>query len=55
MNAFAEACYDQNTIEDLESALSGTPDVADMKEWKLSEDEWKEQIQEAIDELKSDD
>lgn len=53
-NTFAEACYDMNTIEELENILVNGPDKTDMKEWGLRENEWTEQIKLAINELKSD-
>jgi hypothetical protein len=49
MNRFAEACYDQNSIQELEAALNRAPDYTDMKEWGLTEDEYFAQLQEAID------
>ncbi len=48
MNNFAAACYDQNSIEELEDALQHEPDIYDMKEWGLSESEWVAQIKLAI-------
>lgn len=53
-NTFAEACYDQNSIEELEVARNQEPDETDMKEWNLTEDEWREQIEIAIAALKED-
>ena len=52
-NEFAAACYDMNSIEELEAALIN-PDKADMREWGLTKSEYKEQIIIAIEELKSD-
>lgn len=34
---FAEACFDQNTIEDLRDE---TPDAKDCKEWGISPEAW---------------
>jgi len=53
-NTFAEACYDMNSIAELEVALANEPDETDMKEWNLASDEWREQIEIALNELKSD-
>ena len=52
-NTFAEACYNMNTIQELEKILKIGPDKTDMRDWSLSESEWTEQIKLAIDELKS--
>jgi len=52
--SFAEACYNQNSISELHEALKGTPDKTDMKEWNLSESEWREQIIIALDNLEAD-
>lgn len=53
-NTFAEACYNQNSIEELEAAINQDPDETDMREWDLSGDEWREQIEIAIAALKED-
>lgn len=47
-NTFAHACYDQNSIEELEVALAGEPDEGDMRAWGLTSDEWREQIETAL-------
>lgn len=47
-NTFAAACYDQNTLADLEAKLSGEPDAIDMHDWNLTADEWRAQIALAI-------
>ncbi|MCP4342926.1 MAG: hypothetical protein GY799_29595 [Desulfobulbaceae bacterium] len=54
LNTFSAACYDTNSIEELEQALVGGPDSADMKEWNLSEAEWRESVIAAVAELKAD-
>ncbi|WP_073585239.1 hypothetical protein [Vibrio quintilis] len=51
---FAEACYNMNSIEELENALQTGADESDMKVWNLTEDEWREQIETAIKEIKED-
>ena len=53
-NTFAAACYDGNTIADLENALVGDADKTDMKAWDINETQWREQIQLALTELKAD-
>ena len=47
-NTFAAACYDQNSIADLETALAEEPDPQDMADWGLTADEWREEIELAI-------
>lgn len=54
LNTFAAACYDMNSIAELEQALIDGPDATDMKEWDLSEEEWREQVRQALAELKED-
>ena len=47
-NSFAAACYDQNSLADLQKALDDGPDETDMKEWNLTEWEWRAQIELAM-------
>lgn len=47
-NTFAAACYDMNSIASLEAALSGPADKTDMREWNLTEQEWRDQIELAL-------
>ncbi len=51
-NTFAEACYEMNSIEELEDSISN-PDQTDMATWVLTEKEYCEQINIALNELKS--
>ena len=51
-NTFAAACYDQNSVEELEQALLREPDERDMDEWGLIQEEWRQQIELAIREKK---
>ena len=53
-NTFAAACYNENTIAELETALVGDADETDMKVWGINQTEWREQIQTALTELKAD-
>ncbi len=47
-NTFAHACVEQNSIQELKESLNGKPDQEDMKEWDLTESEWRNQIEQAI-------
>ena len=47
-NTFAEACYECNTIKQLEHALTIEADKDDMEQWGITADEWREQIKLAI-------
>jgi hypothetical protein len=48
MSPFSEACFDMNTLEELEVALNSEADETDMKTWGLSEDEYFNQIKAAL-------
>ena len=43
---FATACYEQNSIDELHEALLAFPegDTADMKQWDITADEWRDAI-----------
>ena len=45
-NTFAAACYNENSITELETAFAGVPDALDMATWDLSADDWRDQIKE---------
>jgi hypothetical protein len=47
-NSFAEACYDQNSFEDLDEALRSGLSCDDCDTWKISHEEWREQIEKAL-------
>jgi len=51
--SFSEACCNGNSIRELEDCLQRPADKIDMKEWGLTANEWKEQIEMAIKYLKS--
>jgi len=53
-NTFAEACYNTNSIKELEAALNAPADENDMEQWGLSESEYFEEIKTALTELKED-
>jgi hypothetical protein len=53
-NTFAEACYNMNSIEELEDALKKAPDYIGMKVWNITEKEYFTQLQEALDAKKAD-
>lgn len=46
---FAEACYEQNTTDELRDALAqGSADAADCQEWGISASEWRASIEAAL-------
>ena len=48
-NTFAAACYEQNSIAELEAALKcRRADRGDMKAWGISASEWRSQITTAL-------
>lgn len=47
-NTFAEACYNQNTIEELQAAFKSPADETDMQEWGLTESEYFDEIKTAV-------
>ncbi|OEY66788.1 hypothetical protein [Marinobacter sp. X15-166B] len=46
--AFAVACYDMNTIEELTNV---EPDEIDMKQWGITADQWREAVEAARTDL----
>lgn len=50
---FTEACLDNNTLTELREALTGPADPFDMKDWGLTESEWRTAIQAAIEEMEN--
>lgn len=48
-NTFAAACYDQNSVEELQAVLANGPDANDMREWNLTADEWTDQVKLALE------
>ena len=51
---FMHACYDMNSISELEDALNRAPDYTDMETWGISEDEYFDAIKSALDMKKQD-
>lgn len=48
-NTFAHACYDQNSIAELEAALAReAADKMDCETWGITPTEWREQIKLAL-------
>ena len=50
-NTFAAACFEQNSLDELKSLRDEQPDQADMQAWGLSADEWRAEIEAAIEAL----
>lgn len=53
-NTFAAACYNNNTADELEFVLRAEADQTDLETWGLTEDQYKEEIEKAIQALKED-
>lgn len=47
-NTFAAACFDQNSVAELEQALAGKADTADCAEWNLTPEQWRAEIELAL-------
>lgn len=55
VKAFAEACYDTNSISELEEALNlEEADATDCQEWRVTPEEWRQAIQAALADRKAD-
>uniref|UniRef100_A0A6M3XLQ7 Uncharacterized protein n=1 Tax=viral metagenome TaxID=1070528 RepID=A0A6M3XLQ7_9ZZZZ len=48
-NAFAAACYEQNSIQELLNALMDEPDAADLETWDITAQAWREEIRIALE------
>lgn len=48
LSPFAVACYQDNSIAELEQALIEGPDLTDLREWNLTEAEWTESVAAAL-------
>lgn len=48
LKGFAEACYDQNSVNELAECLSAEADQGDMETWDIDAEEWKEAIEQAL-------
>jgi len=46
--AFADACYSQNTLDELSYALTEPADKTDCQEWGLTPYQWKNAIRTAL-------
>jgi hypothetical protein len=47
---FAEACFDQNSIESLKATVTEQPDETDCAEWGITGEEWTAAIHWALSE-----
>lgn len=55
LTGFAEACYDQNTIAELEDALKQrAADKTDCANWGITPTQWRAAISEALDAKRAD-
>lgn len=51
LSGFAESCFNQNSVDELVDAISGTAeqaDPSDMETWDIDCYEWREAIQQAL-------
>lgn len=53
-NTFAEACYNQNSVQQLVEGLTDDADQSDMIQWNLNEQQWRDQIKLALAEMLDD-
>lgn len=47
-NTFAAACYDNNSVQELTDALAGPADATDCETWNITPEQWREEIQLAL-------
>ena len=54
--AFAEACYDQNSVHELQEIFNtvSKADPTDLKTWDITAEEWHQAIRVALDARRSD-
>jgi len=45
---FAEACFNNNTVAELQAASAAGPDAADMEAWNITAQEWRDAIAQAL-------
>ncbi len=48
---FAEACFDMNSIAELQDALRNGADQTDCTEWNITENEWEKSIEAVLNEF----
>ncbi len=53
--SFAIACYDDNSIDELEIAFNGDPDETDLNEWRITPEQWLLAIATALIDKRNDD
>jgi hypothetical protein len=49
LSGFAEACYNDNTADDLMSFDSADADRTDMEAWGITEQEWRDAQRQALE------
>ena len=49
LGGFAEACYNQNSFEDLKYFQKAVADKGDCEQWGLTDQEWRDAQQQAIE------
>ena len=48
LDGFSEACFDQNSEDELRSALNGDADETDCDNWGITPEQWRESIEAAL-------
>lgn len=49
LSGFAEACYDDNSYEDLVAALDNEADATDCETWNINAEEWGDSIKQSLE------
>ena len=52
-NTFAAACFDQNSIEELEQSLAGEADADDCATWDITPAQWRASVELALAEKRA--
>lgn len=48
LDGFSEACYNDNSIDELRDALSRSADKTDCENWRISPTQWRGSIERAL-------
>lgn len=53
--SFAKHCFERHSKDELEEAVKGNPDQAEMKHWGITEGEWEQAVAAALADHQSQD